>query len=732
MKFPVYRQLDMTDCGPACLRMIASYYGREYGLSFLRERCHITKTGVSMLGISDAAESIGMRSKGVKLTWHQLSEEAPLPCIVHWKKEHFVVVIGFKKRRGATRVEIVDPGGGRLVCEAEDFKKGWIQGEDGKYGLVLLLGPTSGFYEKADEGKHGKKYGFRTVFLYLRPYRQYVMQILLAMLVSSLVSLLLPFITQSIVDVGIGAGNLHFIVMLLFAQLALTLGQFANDLIRSWLMLHTTSRVSISLISDFLRKLMKLPIAFFDSKKFGDIMQRLGDYGRIQSFLTGSLLSMVIAAVSFVIYAGIMVRYSGILFLIFIIGAILYVGWVLLFMKQRRKLDQLRFVSSSANQSNIVQLIDGMQDIKLNNCERQKRWEWENIQANLFKINVKSLSLGQAQDIGSTFIDQAKNILISFVAAKSVVNGDMSIGMMMAVQYVMGQINAPISQFISFVQDAQDAKISLERLGEIHGMDDEEPEGRNCIKSIPCGMDIVLDDVSFQYDGPRSPKVLDGISLTIPFGKVTAIVGTSGSGKTTLLKLLLGFYAPVDGRILIGGNLLGDYSKVEWRNACGCVMQEGFIFSETVASNIAMSEENPDMDKVENAAAISNIDEWIANQPLGYDTIIGPDGHGLSMGQKQRILIARAAYKDPRYLFLDEATNSLDANNEKTIMENLGRFFRGKTVVIVAHRLSTVRDADNIVVLDGGRIAEMGTHSVLSAKRGKYFNLVKNQLELGV
>lgn len=718
------------DCGPTCLKMVAKFYGKNYSLQNLRDRCHITREGVSLLGISDAAESIGFRTTGVKVTWRQMVEEMPLPCIVHWNQRHFVVVYDVVKKHGVYKVMVADPASGLLEYTEEDFRGLWLESERKTEGIALILEPTPIFYEEEgdDERRH---YGFGYVLKYLRPYRTYIIQILLAMLTASVISLLMPFITQSVVDKGIGTGSLSLIVVLLIAQLTLTLGGLANNLIRSWLMLHTTSRVSISLISDFLCKLMRLPIAFFDSKMVGDIMQRIGDYNRIQTFLTGSLLSMVIAVVSFVVYGFIMAGYNATIFIVFLIGASLYVLWVLLFMKRRRKLDYMRFQQASANQSNIVQLIGGMQEIKLNNCEKQKRWEWESIQAKLFKVGVKSLTLGQVQEIGSTFIDQTKNILMSFIAAKSVIDGGMTLGMMMALQYIMGQINAPISQFISFVQSAQDASISLDRLGEIHEMKDEEPAEEERIKDIPSDADIVFRDVVFQYDGPHSPKVLDEVSLTIPSGKVTAIVGASGSGKTTMLKMMLGFYPPVSGEVLLGNVSLKNYSESRWRARCGTVMQEGYIFSDTIAANIAVSEEYPDMERVRWAAGVSNIKYWIEGLPLGYGTKIGADGHGLSSGQKQRILIARAAYKDSRYLFFDEATNSLDANNERTIMENLERLFSEKTVVVVAHRLSTVKNADNIIVLDKGRIAEQGTHSQLTALRGKYYELVKNQLELG-
>lgn len=730
MKFVKYIQHDSMDCGPTCLRMVAKFYGKNYSLQNLRDRCHITREGVSLLGISDAAESIGFRTTGVKVTWRQMVEEMPLPCIVHWNQRHFVVVYDVVKKHGVYKVIVADPASGLLEYTEEDFRGLWLESERKTEGIALILEPTPKFYEEEgdDERRH---YGFGYVLKYLRPYRTYIIQILLAMLTASVISLLMPFITQSVVDKGIGTGSLSLIVVLLIAQLTLTLGGLANNLIRSWLMLHTTSRVSISLISDFLCKLMRLPIAFFDSKMVGDIMQRIGDYNRIQTFLTGSLLSMVIAVVSFVVYGLIMAGYNATIFIVFLIGASLYVLWVLLFMKRRRKLDYMRFQQASANQSNIVQLIGGMQEIKLNNCEKQKRWEWEAIQARLFKVGVKSLTLGQVQEIGSTFIDQTKNILMSFIAAKSVIDGGMTLGMMMALQYIMGQINAPISQFISFVQSAQDASISLDRLGEIHEMKDEEPAEEERIKDIPSDADIVFRDVVFQYDGPHSPRVLDEVSLTIPSGKVTAIVGASGSGKTTMLKMMLGFYPPVSGEVLLGNVSLKNYSESRWRARCGTVMQEGYIFSDTIAANIAVSEEYPDMERVRWAVGVSNIKYWIEGLPLGYGTKIGADGHGLSSGQKQRILIARAAYKDSRYLFFDEATNSLDANNERTIMENLERLFSEKTVVVVAHRLSTVKNADNIIVLDKGRIAEQGTHSQLTALRGKYYELVKDQLELG-
>ncbi len=734
MSFPHYKQLDAMDCGPTSLRIVAQHYGRHYSLQSLRERCHITREGVSLLGISDAAETIGLRTTGVKIAWEQLRDEATLPCIVHWNQQHFVVVYRIARRRGRWWVWVSDPAQGLLKYDEEQFRRAWEQcdaqstSSSGK-GIALLLEPTPEFYK--EKGDEDKRLRFGQLLHYLRPYRSYLVQLALAMLTASLLSLILPFLTQSVVDKGIGTGNLSFVVMMLVAQVVLVLGQLANNLIRSWLMLHMTTRISISLISDFLSKLMRLPIAFFDSKMVGDIMQRIGDYNRIQSFLTGSLLSMAMAVVSFAIYGAVMGGYDLTILGIFLLGSALYVGWILLFMKRRRKLDYMRFQEASANQSNIVQLINGMQEIKLNNCEKQKRWEWERIQARLFEVSIKGLVLGQTQEVGGTFIDQTKNVVISFLAASAVIEGEMTLGMMMALQYIIGQLNAPLSQFIQFVQATQDAKISLERLSEIQEKDDEEPAGEERLREIPRHADIEFRGVTFQYDGPHSAKALDDVSVTIPADRVTAIVGASGSGKTTMLKMMLGFYAPSAGEVLLAGRKIAHYSASRWRRACGTVMQEGYVFSDTIANNIGVSDERPDMERVRRAAAIANIDAFIEELPLGYNTKIGADGHGLSVGQKQRLLIARAAYKDAEYLFFDEATNSLDANNERTIMERLERLFENKTVVVVAHRLSTVKNADNILVLDHGRIVEQGTHAELTARRGYYYELVKNQLELG-
>ena len=727
--FPTYLQLDQMDCGSTCLRIIAKHYGKTFSAMHLRELCHTGQEGVSMLDISDAAEHIGFRTAGVKIIWEQLVKEAPLPCIVHWNQKHFVVVYRIRKEK----VYVSDPASGLLTYSKDDFLHCWLSSENGEKqccGTALLLEPTPTFYAE-EEGDKSKGMKAPHLLRYLKPFKAYLIQLFIGMMVGSLLSLILPLVTQSIVDTGIGTNDLHFVVVMLIAQLAIVSGQTANSLIRNWLMLHMSARLSIALISDFLSKLMRLPIAFFDSKKIGDILQRIGDYGRIQSFLTESLLSILMAIVSFVIYGCMMGAYDMTVLGVFLSGSIMFVLWVLLFMRRRRKLDYMRFQVASTNQSNLVQLVTGMQEIKLNHCEKQKRWEWERIQARLFHVSVKSLSLGQAQNIGGTFIDQAKNIFISFLTAKAVIDGDMTLGMMMAVQYIIGQLNAPISQFITFIQAAQDAIISLERLNEIQEKENEEPSEVNKVREIPNDARIELQHVTFQYEGPHSEKVLNDISITIPANKITAIVGTSGSGKTTILKMMLGYYRPIEGDVLLGGKSLDKYSNSIWRENCGVVMQDGFIFSDSIANNIAVSDDVPDMERVKAAAETANISNFIEDLPLGYYTKVGMEGHGLSTGQKQRLLIARAAYKNAKYLFFDEATNALDANNERAIMDKLRILFKDKTVIIVAHRLSTVKNADNIIVLEKGMIAEQGTHQQLVAQKGSYYHLVKNQLELG-
>lgn len=726
-RFPHFKQHDAMDCGPACLRMIAKFYGKNISLDFLREKSHISREGVSLLGISDAAEAVGMRSLGTKVTMEQLIKDVPKPCIVHWDQNHFVVVYDVKKEY----IHVADPAFGLVKYTIVDFKKHWLavvsNGEE--KGICLLLQPTPAFYE--GENEKVNRSGFSFLWPYFRPHHRLMVQLLLGFLAASIIQLIFPFLTQSMVDVGINNQDIGFIYLVLIAQLMLFAGQTSIDFIRSWILLHVSTRINISILSDFLIKLMKLPVRFFDTRMTGDLMQRILDHRRIERFLTTQTMNILFSFVNLFIFGIVLAIYSWKILLVFVIGSAAYVGWMFLFMKRRQELDYHKFAELSENQGILIQLFSGMQEIKLNNYEKQKRWEWERVQARLFRVNVQNLSIDQYQQAGSVFINQTKNIIITVIAAMDVINGGMTLGMMLSVQYIIGQLNSPLNEMINFMHLAQEARISLERLGEIHNREDEEVKGKPLLNALPNDQSLSIRDVVFQYEGAHSPKVLNRINLVIPEKKITAIVGTSGSGKTTLVKLLLGFYPPVQGKISVGNTDLQHFSQQWWRSKVGAVMQDGFIFSDTIYNNIVVGDEHPDKEKLFFAVRMANIDSFIEALPLGFNTRIGSDGHGLSQGQKQRILIARVIYKDPEYLFFDEATNALDANNEKVIMENLDQVYKGKTVVIVAHRLSTVKNAGQIVVLENGEIVELGTHDELTAKRGAYYNLVKNQLELG-
>lgn len=732
--FPFYPQFDAMDCGPACLRMVAKHYGKHFSLQTLRRKSYITREGVSMLGISDAAESIGFRTLGVRVSLEGLTDDAQLPCILHWNGNHFVVIYKVKKNLSGHAVYyIADPASRLVRYTQEEFIRCWCSTTTGnrREGMALLLTPGPDFADEQEEPKHTTKQDLLFFARYLLPYKSQFVELLAGMTLGSGIQLIFPFLTQAMVDVGIGDRNLGFITLILIAQLLLFLSQLAVGFLRSWIMLHINSRIDIALISDFLMKLMKLPLSYFDTKMTGDIMQRIGDHGRIKLFLMSSSVNIIFSVVNFFIFASILGYYHPPILLIFLSGNALHMAWILSFMKFRRELDIRRFNQSAGEQNKLIQLVQGMQEIKLNNCERQKRWEWEHIQARLFKINVQGLSLEQVQQAGSTLFTQTTSIIISFIAAKAVVDGQMTLGMMMSLTYIIGQVAAPIGEFIGFAQSLQDAKISLERINEVHNQQDEEAGIDNKLSELPKSHDITLQDVTFSYSGADRDYAVEQVSLTIPQHKVTAIVGASGSGKTTIVKLLQGFYSPQRGEIKVGGVPLSMINPHLWRGKTGSVMQESFIFSDTIAHNIAVSTDEVDRERLRHAVRVANIGDYISSLPLGYGTKIGMEGNGTSAGQRQRILIARAVYKNPEFIFFDEATNSLDANNEAIIMRNLKEFYRGKTVLIVAHRLSTVKDADNIIVLDKGHVVESGTHEELTVRRGSYYTLVKNQLELG-
>ena len=729
--FKVERQHDCMQCGIACLQMICNYYGKEYSLDSLSKRCFATTEGVSMLGISETATSLGFHVVNVKCTVKTLTEVS-LPSILHWNQNHFVVLYRVKNEK---KFYIADPGKGLVTYSLEEFKKHWIStnsnGQDKGIAMFLETTPTFFTHQMEDKKKICGKRSFHFLFGYVKKYRKYFGQVILGLIVGSLSQLVLPFLTQSIVDVGIKNQDIGFVWLILLGQLMLTISRTAIDFIRRWLLLHISLRINISLVSDFFIKLLKLPMSFFDTKLMGDLMQRMNDHSRVNNFLTQQTLNITFAMLTFVVFSVVLFFYNKLVFAIFLLGSILYGVWMTLFLKRRKLLDYELFEQQAINNNKTYEFITTIQESKLQDCEQRRRWEWEDTQAELFGVQMKSLKLQQTLEAGSIFINEVKNIIITVVAATAVIHGQMTLGMMLAVQYIIGQLNSPVEQLMNFFYSLQDVKISLERINEIHQVDDENgKEGLlTSIEDKNEGIDIK--NIMFKYDPHALRKTIDDVSIHIPQGKVTAIVGASGSGKTTLIRLMLGYYPVLEGTINIGNTDINKLNKKWWRRQCGVVMQDGVIFSESIARNIAVDDGDIDKERLLKAAEIACIKDYVMALPLKFNTKIGRDGMGLSQGQKQRILIARAVYKNPDYIFLDEATNSLDANNERSIVENLDKFYKGKTVVIVAHRLSTVKNADQIVVIDHGKVVEVGNHESLTAKRGAYYNLVKNQLELG-
>ncbi len=726
-KFPFYRQLDGTDAGAASLKMICAYHGRMVPIGKIREQLIVREGGFSLDKVSNMGEVLDMNTKITQMTYEDLKSNAPLPCIVQWRDQHCVIVYKITSKK----VWMADPAHGLVTLSKEEFLDGFacLVDEDQPQGLVLILEPTNVFYEHDSDEDKQRKRGLRDYFVYLRPYKKYYANVLMSLALATVCTVTMPFLTQAVVDVGIGNRDIGFIYIVLFAQIMVFLSQKAGEVVRSWLLLHMTTRINISILSDFLIKLMRLPIAFFDRKSEGDLMQRLNDHQKIQSFFTASSLDFVFNASTVVVFGSVLAFYNPIIFAIYVVGSALYFLWIYVFLNKRKVLDYKAFEQSVLNHNLTLELINGMQEIKLQNCEKKKRWAWEHLQVRNFKLAIKQTLVAHSETVGSGIINELKNMLLSFYAAMLVIQGDMTVGMMLAISYIVGQLNWITPSLITFMHSIQEARLSIERLDEIHHHENEGEEGL-VAEDIAEPQDLVLKNVSFGYGGQWDPKVFEWLHLTIPQGKVTAIVGSSGSGKTTLLKLLLKNYLPSTGEINYGSKNIRTIDYKTWRNKFASVMQESFVFPDTIAANIAVGEEIIDRDRLRKATENANIREFIEGLPMQYNTKIGKGGVGLSQGQRQRLLLARAMYKDSDILLLDEATNALDANNEKIIIENLNRFVKGKTVVVVAHRLSTVRDADQIIVLEKGQIVEMGNHEELVAKKGAYLNLIKNQLEL--
>ena len=730
-------QYNIMDCGPACLAMIANEYGKKYTLKYLREKSFLTRDGVSLLGISEAAQSIGFETITTKISLEQLLD-LPRPCVVHWDQNHFVVlekIKGSKKNNKSffkkdLLFKIADPAYGFLYFKESEFLKHWMSSNDNK-GVALFLNPTDYFYELSPPTE--KKINIKYLIDILLQHKKQFLWMLLSLLLGNLVNIAFPFLTQNLIDKGITDKKVSIIQLILFAQISLYLGAMTVEIIRNWIVLKVGTKISITIISDFLKKLLQLKIKFFDTKMMGDFTQRIQDNERIESFLTSQSLITIFSIISFCVFFVILGYYNYTILFIYLFLTVLSIFWSAYFLKRRSILDFYKFKLKSENQNTIYEIINGVTEMKLNQFQDFKNKEWQKIQDKLLEINSRVLKLTQFQIGGFEIINQFKNIIVTYISAICVIKGEMSLGELMAISFILGQMISPLNSITTFFYSLQDAKLSLKRLSEVQYHEDEENENLVPLPKtdLTNKTGINIKNISFQYEGPKSPFVLKDINFTIPDGKTTAIVGASGSGKTTLMKLLLKFYEPTQGELFFNSENINNISPKNLRENCGVVMQEGFIFSDTIERNIAMGDENINKEKLQNAVKIANIEGFTNALPLGYNTKIGASGNGISGGQKQRILIARAVYKNPHYIFFDEATSALDAENEKIIHDNLQSFFNGKTVIIVAHRLSTVKNADQIIVLKNGEIVEQGNHQNLVNRKADYYNLVKNQLELG-
>lgn len=720
-------QTDSMDCGAACLCMIARHYGKNYSLEFFRKNAFIGKEGISMLGLSMAAEKAGMHSLCAKISIEQLANEIILPCILHWDNKHYVICHKVSGKKNLT-FHICDPAFGCMkVCQKELYRH-WISGkfEGEEVGVAMQIEPGINFHNKGIK-KAPHKFSMKYFLKYIMPHKWSILQLLLGALVLISLGYISPFISQAIVDIGILKKDLAFIILMVIAQIIINTSKTIIIFFQSWISLRMNTIINVNLVSNYLNKLSQMPMSFFESKTMGDILQRIGDHDRIKSFLMNDTINVIFSITTFIAFVVVLGIYNIHILSIFLLGNAVYVTWVLSFMKYRKELDNKAFHESALLQNNMVQFIQGMQEIKLNCIEREKCWEWEHLQARLYKISRKAMLLGQIQSAGSLIFSSTTGVVLSYITAQKVVTGEMTLGMMTSLSFILGQVAAPIGSFIGFAQRYQDAKISLERLADIHSQDDEHKEYEEKKSILPKDKNIILNKVSFSYSGNINNLVLKNISIQIPQNKITAIVGKSGCGKTTLIKLLQGLYKPLSGEIMIGDTVLENINKYVWRNHIGAVMQDGYIFSDSISKNITLHNE-VDIQKLESVLKAVNLNDFIQSLPHGYDTKIGNDGMQLSQGQRQRILLARILYRKPQVVFLDEATNALDTQNEFYIMNNIRELLYNHTIIIVAHRLSTIKKADNIIVIDNGEVIEQGTHERLLEQKGTYFQLINTQL----
>lgn len=722
MAFPFFHQPDEMTCGVTALRMIARYYGKEYNTEELLRKCPTNQEGTSLLNLSIAAESIGFKALGASTTYEGLRDSDQLPCIIHFRKNHYVVVYKIKKEK----VYVADPAHGMKIYSKKEFETYWSE-NPGTGGVVLFLTPGEDFYR---EDNKKKEKGLRFLRKYISPHKKLFIHLILGLVISSALQLSFPFLTQSVVDIGINSQNINFISSILIAQLVLFFSKIIVEISRTWTLLYISSKISIALANDFVVKLMKLPVAYFDVKVTGDILQRIHDNNRIEQFLTGGSFRALFSILNLIVFSAILMWYSILIFGIFLIGTCIYVLWIFFFLKRRAQIDNKLFVQYSQNQSKVIEMVNGMQEIKLHNAESKKQSEWMVLQNKLFKNIMRSMTISQVQSAGSAFINELKNIIIIFFSANLVLDGQITMGMMLSITFILGQLNSPVLDLVNFIQQWQDARLSINRLHEIYEKPDESLDGKTSVYGH--NRDIAVKNISFSHERGRYRTLFENVSFEIPGGKTTAIVGSSGSGKTTLLKLLLKSYTPSKGDIKVGETNFSEISLKEWRSKCAGVFPDSYIFSDTIAANIALAGDEINIEKLHKAVNLANINDFLGDLPNGLDTIIGNEGLGLSSGQKQRIIIARAIYKDPEYLLFDEGTSCLDSNNEKIVMKNIRSFFSNRTLVIIAHRLSTVKDADQVIVLDKGKIVETGNHVSLIAQKGIYFELFKNQLELEI